>query len=323
VVAAQDPSPAAAPQVAATVNGQPIHEDVVQRGMDAVPAAKRAEIRSERLNRLIDDVLIDQYLQQLMVNVEPKDVDKRIEEMRTDLKKNKQDFDQTLKDLKITEDELRKHVAAELRFEKFVDQRATEKVLHDLFDNSREVFDGTTVHARHILLTPDANDPKAVEAAQAELAGYKKQVEEKVAKGLADLPATADALARAKVRGTLTDEAFAALAKEKSACPSKKNGGDVGWFQRAGFMVEPFSKTAFELKPYQISDPVKTRFGYHLILPIERKGGRDVKFDEVKDVVKEYYSDTLREALAAQIRPKSKIEISPPPAATPPAAPKQ
>jgi parvulin-like peptidyl-prolyl isomerase len=321
--AAQDPPPAA-PRVAATVNGQPIHEDVVQRGLDGVPAAKRAEIRGERLNALIDDLLIDQYLQQLMVNVEPKEVDKRIEDMRADMKKAKQDFDKTLQEWKITEAELRTHIVAELRFEKFVDERATDKVLHDLFDGSREVFDGTTVHARHILLIPAANDPKAAETAQAELAGCKKQVEEKVAKGLADLPATADALAREKARAMLTDEAFAAIAKEKSACPSKKNGGDVGWFQRAGFMVEPFSKAAFALKPSQMSDPVKTPFGYHLILAVERKPGRDVKFDEVKDMVKEYYSTTLREALAGQIRPKSKIEISPAPAAaTPPSAPKQ
>ncbi len=313
--AAQDPS--AAPRVAATVNGQPIHEDVVQRGLDGVPAAKRDDIRRERLNALIDDLLIDQYLQQLMVNVEPKDVDKRIEEMRAELKKNKQDFDKTLQEWKITEAELRKHVAAELRFEKFVDERATDKVLHDLFDTSREVFDGTTVHARHILLTPAANDPKAAENAQAELAGYKKQIEEKVAKGLAELPATADPLTREKARATLTDDTFAAIAKEKSACPSKMNGGDVGWFQRAGFMVEPFSKAAFALKPSQMSDPVKTPFGWHLILAVERKSGRDVKFDEVKDMVKEYYSTTLREALAAQIRPKSKIEIFPAPATSP------
>jgi parvulin-like peptidyl-prolyl isomerase len=313
-VAAQQ-TPTAAPRVAATVNGQPIPEDVVQRGLEAVPAAKRDEVRGERLNRFIDDVLIDQYLQQLTVNVEAKEVDKRIDEMRTELKSRKQDFDKTLQEWKITEAELRKHVTAELRFEKFVDERATDKVLKELFDSGREVFDGTMVHARHILLTPAANDPKAAEAARAELAACKKQVEDKVAKGLADLPATADALAREKVRGTLTDDAFSALAKEKSACPSKANGGDVGWFQRAGFMVEPFAKAAFALKAYQMSDPVQTRFGYHLILAIERKGGRDVKFDEVKDVVKEHYADTVREALAGQIRPKSKIEIFPAPAA--------
>jgi peptidyl-prolyl cis-trans isomerase C len=312
--AAQDPA-AAAPRPAATVNGQPIPEDVVQRGLETVPAAKRADIRIERLNALIDDLLIEQYLQQLMVTVDAKEVDKRLDEMRAELKTRKQDFDKMLKEWKITEAELRQHVTAELRLEKFVDERATDKVLREVFDGNKEVFDGTTVHARHILLQPPAGDAKAVEAAKAELAACKAKVEQQVEAGLAKLKPDADALTRDKARATLTDDAFAALAKEKSACPSKANGGDVGWFQRAGFMVEPFSKAAFALKPCQMSDVVKTPFGYHLILTVERKPGRDVKFEEVKDVVKEYYATTLRDSLVAQIRPKSKIEIFPAPAA--------
>jgi peptidyl-prolyl cis-trans isomerase C len=312
--AAQDPA-AAAPRPAATVNGQPIPEDVVQRGLETVPAAKRADIRIERLNALIDDLLIEQYLQQLMVTVDAKEVDKRLDEMRAELKTRKQDFDKMLKEWKITEAELRQHVTAELRLEKFVDERATDKVLREVFDGNKEVFDGTTVHARHILLQPPAGDAKAVEAAKAELAACKAKVEQQVEAGLAKLKPDADALTRDKARATLTDDAFAALAKEKSACPSKANGGDVGWFQRAGFMVEPFSKAAFALKPCQMSDVVKTPFGYHLILTVERKAGRDVKFEEVKDVVKEYYATTLRDSLVAQIRPKSKIEIFPAPAA--------
>jgi peptidyl-prolyl cis-trans isomerase C len=322
--AAQDP-PAAASHPAATVNGQPIPEEVVQRGLENVPPAKRADIRVERLNALIDDVLIEQYLQQLGVAVDTKEVDKRLDEMRAELKKRKQDFDKMLKEWKITEAELRRHVTAELRLEKFVDERATDKVLHEVFDNNKEVFDGTMVHARHILLQPPAGDAKAVEAARAELIACKAQVEKQVAEGLAKLKPDADALARDKARATLTDDAFAALAKEKSTCPSKANGGDVGWFQRAGFMVEPFSKAAFALKPYEMSDVVKTPFGYHLILAVERKAGREVKFEDTKDIVKEYYSSTLRDSLLAQIRPKSKIEIFPAPAAaaTPLPAPKQ
>ncbi len=329
--AAQDPP--AAPRAAATVNGQPIAEDVVQRGLDAVPAARRPEVRSERLNALIDNLLIDQYLQQLAINVDAKEVNKRLDEMRAELKKQKQDFDKMLQEWKITEAELRQHVAAELRLDKFVDERATDKVLRELFDGNKDVFDGTTVHARHILLMPPKDDPKAIEAfwtsgtPQAELAGYKAQIEKQVEEGLAKVPDKTrnDPLAYQKARASLTDDAFAALAKEKSACPSKANGGDVGWFQRAGFMVEPFSKAAFALKPYQMSDVVKTPFGYHLILTVERKPGRDVKFEDVKDMVKEYYASTLRDALLAQIRPKSKIEIFPAPAAaaTPLPAPKQ
>jgi parvulin-like peptidyl-prolyl isomerase len=328
---AQAPTPApsdapAAPRTAATVNGQPILDEIVERGLDApsIPANKKAEIRAERLNVLIDDMLIDQYLQQLMIPVEAKEVDGRIAEMRTELLKQKKDFDKLLKEWKITEAELRQHITSELRWEKFVDQRANDKVLQETFDGNKEVFDGTQVRARHILVTAKGADEKAGAEAQAQVSAIKKEIEDKVASEMAKQPADLDNLAREKARQKAIDDAFAGAAKGKSSCPSKANGGDVGWFQRAGFMVEPFSRAAFALKPYQISDVVKTPFGYHLILAVDRKAGRDVKFTEAKEMVKEYYANTLREALAAQIRPKSKIEIFPAPAAaaTPLPAPK-
>src|SRR5262245_55348191 len=76
-------SPAAAPNaVAATVNGQPILESAVQRGLKRVPPARHAEARPEIINFLIDNALLDQYLQQMRIAVEAKDVDKRIEQMK-------------------------------------------------------------------------------------------------------------------------------------------------------------------------------------------------------------------------------------------------
>lgn len=57
---------------------------------------------------------------------------------------------------------------------------------------------------------------------------------------------------------------FAKLAKEKSQCPSKKRGGNLGWFGR-GKMVPEFEKAAFSLKKGELSDIVKTQFGYHII----------------------------------------------------------
>jgi peptidyl-prolyl cis-trans isomerase C len=297
--------------VAATVNGQPIPEAAVQRGLERVPPDKRAQARPELLNYLIDNVLIDQHLRQLQVTVDNAEVDKRVADMRAELQKEKKDFEQMLKTLRLTEAELREHITADLRWEKYVTSQATDKVLRELFDANKEMFDGSQVRARHILLTPPAGDAKAGAAAAAQLAGYKKQVEAQVAEGLAKLPANSDNLARAKARATLTDEAFAALAKEKSECPSKAQGGDVGWFRRAGFMVEPFSKAAFALKPNQMSDVVQTPFGYHLILVTERKPGAEVKFEDAKEMAREIYADRLRDGLAAQTRQKARIDITP------------
>ena len=74
-------------------------------------------------------------------------------------------------------------------------------------------------------------------------------------------------------------EKFAELAKAHSACPSSEKGGDLGLFTH-GQMVPEFDKAAFELAVGEISAPVKTRYGYHLIMVTDKQAAVEAKDDK-------------------------------------------
>ena len=146
-----------------------------------------------------------------------------------------------------------------------------------------------------------------------QLREIKQKIDAEVAASLAKLKPETDKLDREKARVQALSETFGRYAKEKSECPSKASGGVVGPFPKVGFMVAAFSNAAFALQPYQMSDVVQTPFGYHLILCVEHKAGREVKFEDVKEVVKEVYFDRLHESLSTQLRAQAKIVVNPPP----------
>ena len=311
---ARGPStPAAQATVAAIVDGETIPELAVQRALRGVPPARQADARPEILNFLIDNAVIDHYLVKIPIAVDKKEVDAKMTQIQDEIKKEGSTFEKLMQDMMITEAELREKIAAELRWQKFSLAQANDKALRDLFDQNHDMFDGSLVSARHILLTPPPGDPRGAEQAKAKLLNLKKQIEDEVARDLAKMPAQADNLAREKARAHLTEDAFAAVASKESACPSKAQGGNLSYFPRAGNMVEPFAKAAFSLKPYAISDVIATQFGFHLILVTDRKPGKDVKFEDVKEEVQEVYIDRLRESLAARLRPAAKITVNAPP----------
>ena len=306
VVAQEKPAP---PDVAATVNGQAIPKIAVDRALNRMPEEQREKARGEILDYLIDNVIVDQYLVQMKISVEPKEIDARLDEMKEELKKSggEKTLEKLLQGLSLTEAEFREQIGYDLRWERFSLQQSTDANLKSLFNKHQDMFDGSRVRARHILIA--AGDEKAAAAAISELTQIKKQIEAAAVQAVAKLPASADALTREQERGKAIEEAFAAAAREKSICPSKRDGGDVNWFPRAGSMVESFAKAAFALKSYEMSDPVKTQFGYHLILVTGRKAGQPVQFDEVKEAVREIYCNQLREAICDKYRPEAKIVI--------------
>lgn len=93
---------------------------------------------------------------------------------------------------------------------------------------------------------------------------------------------------------------FKDAAKQYSTCPSKEQGGKLGSFAR-GQMVPEFEEVAFALKVGELSKPVKTQFGYHLILVEEIKTGAIKSFNEVKESIK---SNILQERQTFQYSQK-------------------
>jgi len=159
----------------------------------------------------------------------------------------------------------------------------TDEALHKVYDDAvKQMKPQEEVHARHILV-PTEDEAKDVEA---------------------QLKKGAD---------------FATLAKEKSKDPSgAQNGGDLGWFTRDQ-MVPEFADVAFKLDKGQISDPVHTQFGWHIIQVMDKRIKPIPTFDQVKAQLQNYVAHRAQEELVANLRKTAKIERLDQPAA--PAAP--
>ena len=178
-------------------------------------------------------------------------------------------FQEALESQELDPDTVRKQIRDELVIKKLIDAevgtdvKATEKEAAAFFESRKDSFNvPESVHARHILIATDPKDDDEV------LKGKKEKAE--------------------AIRKELVEGAdFEAVAAEKSDCPSKGRGGDLGTFER-GQMVKPFEDAAFGQKVDEIGPVVETRFGYHIIQILEKTPASTPTFDEKKDELIEY-----------------------------------
>ena len=107
---------------------------------------------------------------------------------------------------------------------------------------------------------------------------------------------------------------FAALAKEKSKDPGGSDGGDLGYFTKDQ-MVPEFAEVAFKMYPGQLSNPVKTQFGWHIIKVEDKRTKQAPEFDRVKDQIETFLTRKAQTEFISKLRKSAKIERLDKPAA--------
>jgi peptidyl-prolyl cis-trans isomerase C len=100
---------------------------------------------------------------------------------------------------------------------------------------------------------------------------------------------------------------FATLAKEKSKDPGAAEGGDLGYFTKDQ-MVPEFADVAFKMYPGQLSNPVKTQFGWHIIKVEDKRAKQPPEFEKVKDQIEAYLARKSQTEFIGKLRQSAKIE---------------
>jgi parvulin-like peptidyl-prolyl isomerase len=157
-------------------------------------------------------------------------------------------------------------------------QVSPEEIQAHVQQHRQELEAGAEVRASHILVKPADDSEQGMEKALAEAMALREQI--------------------------LQGRSFTQLAREHSACPSAARDGDLGFFG-PGRMVEPFEAAARSLDPFEISEPVRTRFGYHLIQVTDRQSLETVAHSAVRarktDAAFEAELTRLREQAGAKV----------------------
>jgi len=261
--------------VAATVNGEVIYAKELdgevsaiarQYGIDLGSAdgtQQRAQISKVILDQLIEQRLILQVARQHSAMPTETQVESQLQEIKRNFP-TEGDFEAALGQRNLTlvelKSRLRTNLAVRNLMAKVAPVSVSEAEIDQYFKAHRGEFDRPEqVHVKHILLDNE-NEARLV-------------------------------LAKLK-RG----ESFDALARQYSKDPgSRAQGGDLGFVSR-GQLVPEFEQVAFALQPKQISDIVKTQFGYHLIMLVARRPPQPANLDQAHDQIRTLLMANKQEA---------------------------
>ncbi len=296
----------------ATVNGKAISKDALDRKADLIQkryasmgmvldAEKTASLRENILQSLIEQELLYQESQKQGIKVDDAQVAEELANFK-DQFESEAEYANQLKEMSFTEDVLKSQIRENLAIRKLIEEKVVAEI--NITDDEAKAYYNAhpeefktpeRVRARHILIKVN-KDATPEEKAKAR---------EKIDAIKAKVDAGGD---------------FEALAAESSECPSSKQGGDLGFFEK-GQMVEPFEKVAFALKPGEVSDVVETQFGYHIIKAEGKQEASTESFDDAKEKLKDHLKmQAMKEKLPQYIeklKAAATIDISMPTAAAP------
>jgi parvulin-like peptidyl-prolyl isomerase len=276
--------------VAATVDGRPIYADQVDRelaralGERTIDPETRDKLRRETLRQMIDRRLVQQYLTASGAGASKAEVDRAVQRLQKLAAEQEIAWPEFLKRRGTDEPQLREQLSWQIGWSRFLEQHATDENLQRYFEQHRREFDGTQIRAAHILL-------------RVEPPGDAEQVKQTVAR--------AEQLRQRIVDGELD---FAEAAKQVSQAPTAADGGAIGLIGRRGPMPESFSAVAFALEAGQISPPVVSSFGVHLIQCLQIVPG-DKTWQQVRGDLHEAVSGYLFRWAADRQRPHATIEF--------------
>lgn len=277
----------------AVVNGEPISRadfDAAASGVPELAAAaedspRRQSLRKELVNLLVDETLLRQFLRKNTAPPARETVNRRMQELAQGLKARGRTLDDYCQETHQTVVQIEAGIVTALLWNAYLDQRLSEPVLRENFECNREYFDGVLLRASHIFLAaPPGKDTKAEAAIVQQL----EQIRRQLLEGLD----------------------FAEAVKRYSQDPATlASGGDVGLFRPQQPKQNPFVQAALRLKVGQVSEVVRTEFGYHLVKLTDRKPGKPVTFEDAKHEVFLLMAGELRQETISQQRKTAKIEM--------------